>query len=245
MTKNKLLIKYKVQPFETIEQIAQKFNTNVYSIFDINREVDFNNLFVGQEIYVSPSGNDYYHKPLQHTNTISEIDLMRLLRMLWKQNIYWTRFSVLSMVQNLPDVEQVTARLFRNPSDFAAVMGKFYGNEISERIKVLLARQLNIAIEMVQVSIAGNSQKKLEIERNWYINADEIAEFLAGINLFWSEAQWKKMLNEHLTLTKTEIEFLIAKNYEESITVFDEIETQAIKMSDLMLQGIINQFFKQ
>lgn len=244
MTRNKLLIKYKIQPFDTIEQIAQKLNTNVYSIFDINREVDFNNLYVGQDIYVNPNGNDHYSHQEKQMNKISDIDLMKVLRMLWEQHVYWTRFVILSMVENLSDVQQVTDRLLRNPWDFTALLENFYGKSITDTFRKLFTNHLTIAAELVQTTKDGNSHKATEAERRWYINADEIAAFFASINPFWSKEQWRKMLNEHLALTKTEAAYLITKKYSESIQIFDEIENQALMMADIMLQGLLNQFYK-
>lgn len=50
------------------------------------------------------------------------------------------------------------------------------------------------------------------------------------------------MLHEHLALTKTEAVNMLTGKYAEGITVFDQIEKQALEMADVMTSGIIKQF---
>ena len=50
------------------------------------------------------------------------------------------------------------------------------------------------------------------------------------------------MLYEHLARTKSEAVDILTNNYEESITEYDEIEKQALKMADVMAEGIVKQF---
>jgi hypothetical protein len=76
----------------------------------------------------------------------------------------------------------------------------------------------------------------------WYANADEIAVFLGRINPYWSMQQWQTMLYEHLALTKTEAVNILTGKYAEGISVFDQIEMQALEMADVMTYGIVMQF---
>lgn len=50
------------------------------------------------------------------------------------------------------------------------------------------------------------------------------------------------MLHEHLALTKSEAVDMLTKNYSEGISIFDEIEKQALKMADVMTYSIVKQF---
>ncbi len=154
----------------------------------------------------------------------------------------WTRLTIISMVENLPDVELVTARLLRNPKDFAALLAGFYGRQKAGMFEKLFTQHLTIAAQLVQAAKAGDNQKAQAAENEWYRNAGQIAEFLAAINPYWSRAEWITMLDEHLKLTKTEAVDLISKQYAKSINTYDEIEKQALRMADLMFEGISKQF---
>ncbi len=50
------------------------------------------------------------------------------------------------------------------------------------------------------------------------------------------------MLYEHLALTKSEAVYVLTKRYEDSISVYDSIEKQALEMADVMVNGIVKQF---
>lgn len=185
-----------------------------------------------------------------HINNISsengysmqEVDLMNEMRRLWQEHIAWTRMTIISMVENLPDTDLVTIRLLRNPSDFAMLLRTLYGNEVALKFEELFKEHLIIAADLVKAAIAGDKEAVTDIDKRWHENADEIAEFLASINPYWSEEMWKEMLHEHLALTKSEVTDRINKYYAADIIVYDLIQTQALKMADVMAEGIIRQF---
>lgn len=54
--------------------------------------------------------------------TSSIVKLNQNLRALWEQHVYWTRLTVNSIVDRLPDEQVTTARLLRNAADFGAAL---------------------------------------------------------------------------------------------------------------------------
>jgi hypothetical protein len=50
------------------------------------------------------------------------------------------------------------------------------------------------------------------------------------------------MFYEHLNLVKSEAVALLSNKYEDSISIFDKIEDQALKMADIFTEGILRQF---
>lgn len=240
---------YKIQPNDTLWQLAQRYNTTINAISAANPEINLNYLYVGQIICI-PSTHAYYNSvqgiaPIGKGYSKKEVDLMNLIRKLWEEHVEWTRMTILSIAANSPDTDLVTKRLLRNPSDFAEVLRPLYGNEIASRFEDLFKSHLVIAAELVKAAKAGNSNAAADAEKRWYENADEIAAFLASINPYWSEADWKRMMHEHLTLTKSEAVERLHKNYAEDIKLYDQIQNQALNMADVMSKGIIKQFSNQ
>lgn len=164
------------------------------------------------------------------------------LRLLWEQHVYWTRMVILGIVFDLPGTDATTARLLRNPKDFESALRPFYGEEIAAKFAELFTSHLVIAAELVKAAKAGDSTAAADAEKRWYINADQIAAFLGGINPYWSVKEWQKMLHDHLAMTKTEAVALLTQKYEDSIHVFENIELEALAMADMMTQGIVRQF---
>ena len=99
-----------------------------------------------------------------------------------------------------------------------------------------------LAAELVTAAVKGDSQKAEQMEREWYRNADEISIFWSRINPYLSKEDVQKMFYLHLSLTKNEAVYMIQKNYNASIEVFDKIAKQASEMADMFSNAIIMQF---
>lgn len=177
-------------------------------------------------------------------NTVSKarLDLNNLMRSLWAQHGEWTRMTINSLIQNLPDLAPTEQRLLRNPKDFAKVLRVFYGDSAASEFERLLTLHLTLAADLVKAAMAGDTKKAADIEKKWYENADDIAELLGSINPYWSVNAWKRMLHEHLRLVKQEAVDIIEKKYQKGISTYDTIEIQAQGMADMMTEGIARQF---
>jgi hypothetical protein len=219
------------------------FDTTIDKIMAVNPGLDPENLIVGQVICVNP-GLGYFSSVRYDANKISEsqADLSDYIRGLWEQHVTWTRLTILSLVFDLPDAEFVTNRLLRNPKDFEALLKLLYGDKEASTFADLLTNHLVIAAELVKAAKAGDNNAAADAEKRWYANADQIADFLAGINPYWSGEDWKTMLYKHLEMTKEEAVNLLTGKYLESINGFDQIEEQALVMADMMTNGIVNQY---
>jgi len=172
----------------------------------------------------------------------SELDLRNVLRKLWEQHIVWTRMTITSIIKDLPDVGLVTDRLLRNPIDFKNVLKPLYGDAIASKFSDLFKSHLVIAAELVKAAKNGYNNEAADAEKRWYANADDIAVFLGRINPYWSVEGWRTMLYDHLKMTKSEAVDILTNHYSESITEYDEIENEALKMADMMAEGIVKQF---
>ncbi len=181
-------------------------------------------------------------QPLPDGISKGEQTLSNQLRMLWEQHVYWTRLFLLSVAHGLPDTELVANRLLRNPKDFEAALKPFYGEDNAAQFAERFASHLTIAAELVKAAKAGDSAAAADAEKRWYANADEIAAFLGSINPYWSTQTWRKLLYDHLAMTKTEAVDLLTQNDQDSITVFEEIEPEALRMADTMEKGLVEQF---
>ncbi|WP_225897412.1 acetylglutamate kinase [Clostridium botulinum] len=174
--------------------------------------------------------------------TESEMALRDTLRMLWEQHSVWTRLAIMSIVAGSPDEDLVVARLLRNPKDFEAALRPFYGDKVAAEFSKLLTNHLVIAAELVKASKAGNTDAAADAEKRWYENADQIAELLSKINPYWHLEDWQAMLHEHLALVKAEAVAILTSDYEKGISIYDDLEMQALEMAAMMADGIVKQF---
>lgn len=172
----------------------------------------------------------------------TQIELINTFRKLWEQHVMWTRSFLISAAANLGDLEPVTNRLLRNPTDFAKVLSKYYGEEKARRFESLLTEHIVIAASIVNAAKAGNTDMVNEERKKWYANADQIAEFLSSLNPYWSRTEWQMMLYDHLKLLEVEVVERLQGQFAKDVAQYDIIEDQALMMGDLMASGIKKQF---
>lgn len=169
-------------------------------------------------------------------------EIINKMRKLWSQHVYWTRFFIISTVEELKDLKYVTDRLLENPGDFGKALKAFYGARKAEKFKQLLTDHLKIGGGLVNADKDMNTAKADELRKEWYANADDIAEFLAEINPNWNELKWRNMMYSHLSMTEKEAGLRLKKEYLKDIEIFGSIENEALEMADYMANGIIRQF---
>ena len=171
------------------------------------------------------------------------LTLNQTLRKLWEQHVMWTRSFIISSVDNLGDLDVVTKRLLRNPSDLAAVLKPYYGEAKATKFENLLEEHLLIAADLVSQAKAGNAAGADAARQKWYANAAEIALFLSQINPYWNKQEWNQMLDAHLKMTEQEAVTRLQRQYQSNVALYDDIETQALTMADAMTNGIFKQFY--
>ena len=177
-----------------------------------------------------------------NNNCSSKINIINTFRELWEQHIMWTRSFINASILGLPDVDLVATRLLRNPTDFANILKLYYGKDSALEFQKLLEEHLLLAASLINNAKAGNTAAAQEDERNWYLNANQIATFLASLSPHWTQQEWQKLFYDHLKMTKQEAINILTKQYQASIDIYDRIQDGALKMADYMAQGIIKQF---
>lgn len=175
---------------------------------------------------------------------IQEFEIANKFRSLWKQHVEWTRMFIIVTVADLPDLVHTTNRLLRNPIDFANELSKYYGKEKSDVFKKLFTEHLLMSAQLVASVKSGNIKSADEDRRKWYHNADCIAKFLSDINPCFNEHEWRAMMYDHLYMTENEVICRLKGQYEAEIEEYDIIEEQALRMAEMMSEGIIKQFKK-
>lgn len=235
---NQNVVVHRLVSGENLYRLAQKYNTTVDAVLASNPYLNPYRLRIGDEIVVYPGR----YEAKGHPMTTSEVDLMNNMRALWEQHVIWTRLFIISVVDNLKDLDFVTKRLLKNPVDIGNLFRVYYGEAIAKKITDLLTEHLAIAGDLVKALKKGDNVKATALDKRWYKNADDMAFAFASINPHYVEKEVKEMLYKHLDLTKREAADRLAGNYAADIEDFDNIEKQALMMADYFSKGIVNQF---
>lgn len=149
---------------------------------------------------------------------------------------------LISIAENLKDLDATQTRLLQNPKDIANVFRKYYGNAIANRIQQLLTEHLVIGKDLIVALKDGNQEQATILNAKWYQNADEMAEAFSSINPFYPKDEIRRMLYEHLRLTTSEVDNRLKGNYAEDIRSYDMVQKEILRMSQFFVNGIVKQF---
>lgn len=174
--------------------------------------------------------------------SINEVRLLEQMNLAWEQHIMWTRMLLISIAENLKDLDATQARLLRNPKDIANIFMQYYGINIANQIERLLTEHLVIGKKLIVALKNKDQEEANELNRKWYQNADEMAEFFSKINPFYSKEEVRKMFYEHLKLTSDEVEARLRGDYVADINAYDVVQKEILKMSSFFVRGIVMQF---
>lgn len=171
------------------------------------------------------------------------VALHSAMRKLWEDHIIWTRVFITSAVGDLPDKAAATDRLLQNQVDIGNAIKPYYGDAAGDKLTTLLKEHITTAAELVGAAKAGDKAKQDDATKRWFANADQIADFLSGANpKNWPQAEMRKMMHDHLTLTTKEVVARLQGDWAGDIAAYDAIHSQILHMADMLTKGIVNQY---
>lgn len=239
-------LSYVIRQGDNLYHLARYYHTTVPAILSQNPNIDPYNLQIGTSLVICP-GEDFVMQsnhayPMPSLNPEKYVSLTNDMRAVWEQHVYWTRMLLISIAERLGDLDAVEKRLLENPADIGAIFAKYYSENVAKAIVQLLTEHLQIGGALITALRDGNSAEAQNLMRQWYLNADQMAEAFGSINPYYDTEELRKMLYSHLQLTSQEVSYRLAGNYAADIEAFDEVEKEALDMADAFSSGIMKQF---
>lgn len=239
-------LSYIIQHGDNLYQLARYYQTTVPMILSQNPNIDPYNLQVGSAIVICPGENFSLQpnntNPLNCRNFYKQIDLVNSMRTAWSQHVYWTRMLLISIAERLKDQNEVADRLMQNPDDIAKIFENYYSAEVAKTIAQLLTEHLQIGGELITALRDKKTVEADNLNRQWYMNADKMADAFSSINPYYNYEELRKMLYRHLELTTQEVAMRLAGNFQADIEAFNEVEQEALLMADYFSTGLMKQF---
>jgi hypothetical protein len=206
--------------------------------------------------------NDHYQTiSAQHSNLSSHVasfaadndnlnqtkvtELRISLHDLWIEHIVWTRQYIVAAAADQPDASFAAERLLKNQEDIGNAIKPFYGDQAGNQLTSQLKDHITTAVDLLDAAKSGNNTALEESEQKRHANADEIATLLSAANPNWTKEDMLNMLNEHLSLTKTEAVARLTGDYATDVATFDALYEHAVSMGDEFTVGIVTQFQEQ
>ncbi|HYE69099.1 MAG TPA: hypothetical protein VEA58_10850 [Anaerovoracaceae bacterium] len=180
-----------------------------------------------------------------HENGLSfnfeQINILSLFQRLWTQLAVFMRAYINTAIDRSPRAEYNAERLLAMSSDFRNTFLLFYGPELADRFNDLFTSFTARSTNVIEGFLSNNQDLINQSVRDWYNDANQLANFLASINLYWDENQWRNLLYQYIQLKLQMITSLISGDYRREIQIYDRIFDLTTTIGSYMARGLIAQ----
>ena len=171
-----------------------------------------------------------------------QLALISNLRQLWLQLAIWSRSLIVSTAAGLGDIQMITDRLTYLPDALSRLMGQYFEPQEADHIRELLEEHISTMAALFAAETAKNDQTVNQETVNLYDNAVRIADYLVSINAYWNREQWIALLDDYIQMLLVDLVARMGGDFTKEIDVFDDLQTQAIKIADYMSSGMMSKF---
>ena len=172
--------------------------------------------------------------------TYDQVDQLFRVRMFWFELATWTRNYMLARYRNLGDTNEVIARLRQVPVDYINALKKVFGDFAAEDYAKLHDTYIDLLDDFITAQMANNIDEVGRITQLLYQNADQRAAFIASINPYWDETEWRNMLYSTLRDTIDQSTTFLRGDYARNIDIFNTILNEAESMSSYFEEGLLD-----
>jgi len=185
----------------------------------------------------------HMQSPDAQDSKMSALAFHDAMRKLWEDHITWTRLVIVDLASGAAETNATVTRLLQNQVDIGNAIKPFYGDQAGAQLTSLLTTHILQAANIIVDAKAGNTAGATENITAWYENANEIAAFLNSANPSnWPLEQMKDLMKMHLDLTLKEATAQLEGNYTLSVSTYELVHQEILKMADVLSNGIILQF---
>jgi hypothetical protein len=164
------------------------------------------------------------------------------LRRLWTDHVAFTRFYIIESIAGLPGAQATAERLLHNQDEIGDAIKPFYGDAAGDALAGLLREHIGGAVAVLEAAKAGDRDALATATAAWFVNADEIAQFLADANPNLTFAALRDAMHVHLEQTIAEATARLTADWEADVRTFDEIVMHILDLADTLALGIAQQF---
>ena len=176
---------------------------------------------------------------------MAAVEFRQSMRKLWETQLTYTRSYITSALAELPDAEAASERLLLNQDEIGAALRPYYGADASQKLARLLREQIKLVIDVVQAASSGDRETLALRLQKWAENGIQIVDVLCEANPNWSRSNLVERLEQHRALTTVEILARIHRDWETDIKAHDANRAHMLRFSDLLVDGIVEQFPEQ
>jgi hypothetical protein len=145
---------------------------------------------------------------------------------------------MISRYLGIGNAEDLFGSLYSEALSFSDMLQVIFGREISSKNAEYLNAYTLIFRDLITAQLKGDTQAMEENVNRFNQNINENAAFLASINPYWNEQQWRDLLGTYFRYTVEEANYFASGEYKQDIQTFDRITDLNNTMGDVFAQGL-------
>jgi hypothetical protein len=170
--------------------------------------------------------------------TPGQINLISNARIFFRRYTTWLRAYILSRYTGVGAPEELFGRIYLETSNFGDMLHFVLGLDNANQFTQMM-NQFTFALrDLIDAQLAGNSQAVTENVNRLYQNANDTASFLASINPYFNEEEWKNLLRAYFQYTLEEANLFASGQFKNEIELFDRITGLTDQMGYSFAQAI-------
>jgi hypothetical protein len=170
--------------------------------------------------------------------TYGQMNMIFNSRIFWRRFTAWIRVYIISRYVGIGTVEEAFGRLYIETSGVGNILQIIFERENSNQMSRLLNQLIFALRDLIAAQLQGDGEAMDQNVNRLYKGAADIAAFLASINPYVSETEWRSMLETYIQYTIQEANSFITGNYSQDIELFRRLTELTNKMGDLLAQAV-------
>lgn len=170
--------------------------------------------------------------------TYSQMNMISNSRLFWRRFTTWIRSYIVSRYAGIGSEEEAFSRLYFETSGIGNFLQVVFERESSNSISQLF-NQITFALrDLITAQFQGNSEAVTQSANRLYEVVDNFAAYLASINPYISETEWRDMLQGYIQLTLEDVNSYFTGNYSNDIPLSERLTELTNRMGDDLAQSL-------
>lgn len=161
------------------------------------------------------------------------------MRLAWLDLIYWTRMYLMSVDAESDDRQSIEERVLQAADEITDVFAEALPIAATRQLRNLLAGHVELTNELIRQGKERDTEDYDALIREWYANANQLAELLGQINPYFNDRETRNILLNYLDLTRESIEQQMNGEYGQSIETFRDLKKHVLEMADYFARGLL------
>lgn len=177
---------------------------------------------------------------MQHI-TFEQMNIITNSNKLWMEFAYWVRALIYSTIKDPERQQFIANKLFEGvAAEFYTLFEFYYGTQLAQRFMNLFTNFMT-GIWRIAEALKSNAPDQVNAyTAQLYQTVDSLAKFLAQINLYYEEDQWRNLLFQAVKLAIDETTSILSNDFQKEIEVSSSMADLSIMLGNYMAGGIIS-----